>query len=487
VRSIPKPVIVAILATLAATVAVALAVAPAGAKPAPHPYTLIDPGTLGGAQGYINLPGIPITRKGALLGTADTDVPDAFFPNFNQFIIGFPDPTTAHAFSYRNGHMTDLGALPGNNSSAVFQVNGNGVGAGLSSTGNIDPITGWPEMHAVIFKNGQAKDLGALPSGGYETLALAINDRGQVAGFGATTTPDPFPQFDWGTETHSFIWQDGVMRDIGTLGGPDAIANNMNERGQISGQSLTSYTANDTTGIPDFHPFVWEKGRMRDLGTLGGTIAFANWMSNSGQVTGFSTLEGDETGHAFVWNGKRMVDLGDLGGTFSFANYVNDEGHAVGLADLPDGSTRAFIWKGGKMRELPPPEGAPCSNAFAINNRDDVVGVADDCLGNVLAAVLWHKDVPYDLSTLIGPTQLTLDEPEFINDHGEIVGRGFLPTGEQHLIMFVPDPHGGPAALDGLQPKGIAASTRPQPSVFGPDHRCDGLPAIVERYRCSRR
>jgi probable HAF family extracellular repeat protein len=149
------------------TIALAGLAAPVGsahaAKPAPRPYRLIDAGTLGGPQSFLNLPGIPITPRGALLGTADTSVADSDYPNFNPFVIGFPDPFTAHAFSYRNGHMSDLGALPGNNSSAVFQVNGDGVGAGLSETGAIDPLTGWPALHAVIFENGRVTDLGVLP------------------------------------------------------------------------------------------------------------------------------------------------------------------------------------------------------------------------------------------------------------------------------------------------------------------------------------
>jgi len=106
------------------------------------------------------------------------------------------------------------------------------------------------------------------------------------------------------------------------------------------------------------------------------------------------------------------------------------------------------------MRDLPPPEGAPCSDGFAINNRNDVVGVANDCEGNQLAVVLWHKGVPYDLSALIPPTQLTLGEFEYIDDRGEIVGRATLPTGDVHEVMLVPASRPGPAALAAMKPQG---------------------------------
>lgn len=459
------------------TIVLAGLAAPAGSAQAPRPYRLIDAGTLGGPQSFINFPGIPITPRGALLGTADTGVADSDYPNFNPFVIGFPDPFTAHAFSYRNGHMSDLGALPGNNSSAVFQVNGHGVGAGLSENGTIDPVTGWPAMHAVVFKNGRVTDLGTLP-GGYESLAVSINDRGQVAGFGNNGTEDPYPSAffgddSWVTETRSFISQNGVLEDIGTLGGPDALMTTMNARGQITGNSFTSATPNDTTGIPTLDPFVWEKGRMHDLGSLGGTLGFANWMNEAGQVAGFSSLVGDEIGHAFLWNGKRMLDLGTFGGDFSWGNYLNEEGHVTGGAYLADGTTyHAYIWANGKMHDLPPPAGAPCSDGFAINNRDDVVGVADDCQGNELAPVLWHKGVPYDLSTLIGPTELTLGEFEYINDRGEIVGRATLPSGEVHEVMLVPDSRGWHAAGATVERQELGASAHAdRPSAAAPEVR----------------
>jgi len=472
---------------VAAALALAIAAGIAQAKSAPHPYKLVDPGTLGGPQSFLNLPGVPITPAGALIGTADTDTRDDDAPNFNPFVIGFPDPFTARAFSWQNGGMTDLGALPGNNSSAVFQVNRRGVGAGLSETGETDPALGWPAMHAVTYEGGRVTDLGTL-RGGTESLAFAINDRSQVAGFGNNDVEDPwgFFYFDgdaFQTQTHSFIWQHGVMTDIGTLGGPDAVLSALNSRGQISGTSFTGSAPNETTGIPTVDPFIWEDGRMRDLGTLGGTISFVSGMNDAGQVAGFSTFGGDESGDAVLWDGKRMRDLGTLGGDFSFANAVNGAGHVTGIASLPDGTTHAFLWADGKMRDLPPVEGAPCSSGFAINDDDDVVGVADDCEGNELAAVLWHKGVPYDLSALIGPTDLTLGEFEYINDDGAIVGRAVLPNGDEHVVMLVPEP-GGRMAVAGIRPQPVKSLSR----IKATADSCTTLPrASIRALRCVGR
>jgi hypothetical protein len=122
--------------------AVAAAV-PARAAASQHPYRLVDPGTFGGPQSFLNLPAVPLTGQGALLGTADTATRDADYPKCNPFMVG-PDRYLVHAFEWRGGRLRDLGALPGNNSSAVFEVNGSGVGAGMSETAITDPHTGWP-------------------------------------------------------------------------------------------------------------------------------------------------------------------------------------------------------------------------------------------------------------------------------------------------------------------------------------------------------
>lgn len=98
---------------------------------AQYPYTLVDPGTFGGLQSALNLPAVPLTHDGSLLGTADTTTADTDYPNVNPFITNRSDGYLTHAFAWRNGKLTDLGALPGNNSSAVFEVNGHGVGVGM--------------------------------------------------------------------------------------------------------------------------------------------------------------------------------------------------------------------------------------------------------------------------------------------------------------------------------------------------------------------
>ena len=87
--------------------------------------------------------------------------------------------------------MTDLGALQGVNSSCPLGISASGLIVGLSENGEIDPLTGFPEAHATLWRDGEVIDLGTL--GGYESAVVSAgNNRGQVTGSATNAIPDPF-------------------------------------------------------------------------------------------------------------------------------------------------------------------------------------------------------------------------------------------------------------------------------------------------------
>ncbi len=120
------------------------------------------------------------------------------------------------------------------------------------------------------------------------------------------------------------------MRDLGTLGGPEqiSVAMGINEWGQIVGSSAKPEE--------DSRAFLWSPvtGRMRDLGVLDETnqSASASAINNLGQVVGSSFSHGGE--HAFLWSPitRRMRDLGTLGTDHSYAEAINDLGQVAGYS-----------------------------------------------------------------------------------------------------------------------------------------------------------
>jgi probable HAF family extracellular repeat protein len=414
-----------------------------------HHYKLIDIGTLGGPIGYgsVNGDGVRLlNNSGTITGSADTPFPD---PNTAYGCYDL-DCYQGHAYVWKDGVITDLGTLPGNSNSAGGSINSHGWITGQSQSSVIDPNLGIPELRPVLWRHNRITDLGTLP-GGTEAIGIFVNDSDQVVGFSDNGIPDPFSLFFTGTQIHTFIWQKGTMQDIGTLGGPDtspgadcAVA----PPNQVVGASYTSSNPNAWTGIPTLDPFLWHHGVMTDLGTLGGTIGFAQCVNHHGQIIGNSNLVGDQTSHAFLWQDGAIADLGTLGGDNSTALWLNEAGEVAGYADLPGSQTHhPVIWKSGKIDDLGTVENDPCGQALSLNARGQIVGGTSDCR-YFLHAFLWEHGGPIlDLNTLIpagSGFQLTfaLD----INDQGEILAKA-LPQGGNpyqdadlygHLVLLVP-------------------------------------------------
>jgi probable HAF family extracellular repeat protein len=398
--------------------------------PKHHHYKVVDLGTFGGPGSTVSGETHTLTARGGVAGGADT--PDAN-PNpgcFNPFLG--PDCSVQHAFQWRNGTLNDLGTLPGGINSFPYGINANGWVIGGSENGTFDSVLGIPEFDAVVWRNGQITNLGTL--GGNESLATDLNNRGRIVGFTANAVPDPFSMAGFATQTRPFLWEDGVMRDLDTLGGTDGMAFLMNERGQIIGQ----YYVKSTLTID---PMLWdEDGVAADLGTLGGTNGTTWWVNNRGEVVGTSNLAGDATHHGFVWDRGTLTDVGTLGGTNSEAFFINDGKEVVGRADVPGSQTHhGFLWKDGVMTDLGVIDGDACSSGNAINSQGQIVGDAGVCFVGG-RAWLWEESGPMaDLNDLALPgSGLHLQDARLINDRGEIVCTGVLPNGDQHAVLLIP-------------------------------------------------
>lgn len=291
------------------------------------------------ALGGGNSVGFGINKWGQVVGQADTSTVDPLGEDFCGFnSLGFPSPHTCAAFLWQNNQMIPLPALGGNNS-----------------------------------------------------VANAINDSGEIGGQAETSMHDancPAPQI---LQFKAALWHDGQVHALPTYGGDmDGLVLSVNNRGQAAGASgdCAKFNPLSFLGLQPLHALLWEDGVARDLGNLGGTGHgsgnLAYHVNNLGQVVGSSDLPGDTTVHAFLWTKETGIeDLGTLpGDVASLAIGNNDRGEIVGVSLDANFNSRAFLRQHGTMTDLNTliPVNSPLSlwTAASINARGEVVGLAQD-------------------------------------------------------------------------------------------------------------
>jgi probable HAF family extracellular repeat protein len=460
-----------------------------------HHYKLIDLGTFGGPNSSLaTQPVFPIlNNQGMVTGIADSAVPA---PGCNTpfATVNPSDCFQTDGFKWEHGALVKLEPLRGGSNSGGFYINDLGWIMGESDNGQIDPQTQIPVQLAVLYPVwGGVINLGTF--GGAFSFGNAINDFGQAVGGALNETPDPYTSDPYvfglpgSTQLHAFLWENGKMHDLKTLGGPDSWALYINDSGQIAGNSLTDSVVNPTTQSPTMAPFLWENGKMQNIGSLGGLAGGVVGLNNNGQVAGNSDLPGDQDLLGFLWDHGIMTPIPALGGTSSIALSLGANGEVVGFGFYPgDQNGDAFVWKSGAITDLGRFGNDPCSVASSINIHGQIVGVSTDCADGE-RAVLWENGEPIvDLNTLIPPnSDLYLHEADYINDNGEITGTGFLSNGDQHVFLLVPldDDQAGnleaavPAVIPPTPPRSNASPS--DLSKLSPTERAAALRARVTR------
>jgi len=444
-----------------------------------HHYQLVDIGTFGGPDSsYAEPPPSPggrlLNSSGTAVGSGDTPTADPYCVSFNF------DCYVGYGFKWQDGvanALSPLSGFNGLNSATALWVSDSGLAAGLSENG-LDPLTGGPATEAVLWgTDNSLTDLGTL--GGNQSFAWSVNNRGQVAGAALNTIPDSNAGFFFlpgATQVHAFRWtKSHGMQDLGTLGGTDSAAFSINERGQIAGMSFTNTIPNpvwDICGgfavnVPTEDPFLWENGKMIDLGTLGGTCGQAMALNNRDHVIGISNLAGDSIWHAFLWRNQSegMKDLGSLGGDSGTAFSINDADDVVGIDTTADNLERAFLWRHGVMTNLGTIGTDPGSEAYSINSQGQVVGdTRDPSTDTFLRAFLWEDGGPMvDLNNLVPPNSgVQLVKGLYVNERGEIAVRGVLSNGDLHSVLLIPcdENHPGVEGCDYSLVDAATASTQ---------------------------
>ena len=253
--------------------------------------------------------------------------------DFGQIIGHRFDNPQFGAFLYSNGSIQYL-PLPKGATTYAEAINNKGQIAGHFYFLSDGTASG--ERIFLYSSDGSVRNI-EIPAGRRSITVGALNESGQIVGSTRSLVGRS-------TRIHGFLYSDGVLRDIGTFGGDESSASDINDDGHVVGWA--------SIDIFKRHAYLCTGGVMKDLGTLGGDISGASGINNLGQIVGESTanvsLEFLDY-RAFLYSGHTMYDLNDLvinptpDWKFYSAREINDIGQIIGSKRDKRGWLRPFL------------------------------------------------------------------------------------------------------------------------------------------------
>ncbi|WP_028310847.1 HAF repeat-containing protein [Derxia gummosa] len=324
------------------------------------------------------------------------------------------------AFLWQDGRMTRIrvlvdGALP-----ARFPAETYSSARGLSSSGQVVGMSTYFRdgvnlgLRAFSWQGGRLTNLGTpwTDAQGYGmSWANAVNDSGVVAGLafryenGVNKGPRPV------------VWTNGQARELEILG--------TDPEGRTMAAGVDFMNRQGTmTGLVDFWvdgvmrsqcAVIWSGGTLTRLGDLdasnpGGCMSTPTAINDRGQVVGMAlvgTARGPFGNHGFLWDDGKMTDLGSLGhdaggSSNSIALALNNHGVVVGEAPYYwpgsgeiDGNRGVVSFDGQPFQDLndlvdPADRTLPViiSRAVAVNDRGEILAIARSAGSNESTPVL---------------------------------------------------------------------------------------------------
>lgn len=275
--------------------------------------------TLGGSYSFAD----SIDNAGRVLGTATVAGGEVLGP-----------AVTRHCL-WEGATLTDLDSDPRFEGAQTLHLTNSGA---IYAASPPQPQNGG--VHLWFYPQGLSSgpriDRGKI--GGQSLKVTAVNDRGSVIGLRETGKP--------GSARQAFLWHSGDSKEtaLSPLSEAEFTVTALNDAGQIIGRTgVVGGTA---------HAFLWQKGTLRDLGTLPeGKQSFAYALNASGQVVGTSdTANSGLEDHAVLWDHGKLKDLSQLipAGThwsqIRTATGINAQGQIVGEGLTDDGLyTHGFL------------------------------------------------------------------------------------------------------------------------------------------------
>lgn len=298
---------------------------------------------------------------------------------------------------------------------------------GISFLNNFGQVTGTKYYSAPVLdpfiwsKSTKSVSLGNL-GGGLYNYSDGINDAGQVIG-----DSDLADQ----VSHHAYFWSASAgIQDIGTFGGTQSYPGGINKSGRVVG-SATLF--GDQIG----RAFLWtQSGGLQDIGAGDNSTAIA--INTSGQILG-ARIDSQNNYQGFVWSqASGFQFFYPPVATLMYLVGISDSGQVLGNYVGPQctlsQSTCAFTWSPNVGFQYPALNGSPI-NAISQNAAGTVLGDIPNS-----RAVLWTSSGgAQDLGVLPGKS---FSYPYALNNKNEVVGLSCIADGT-HCKSFVWHPGQG--------------------------------------------
>ena len=211
--------------------------------------------------------------------------------------------------------------------------------------------------HGYVFSDGSFSTFDV--PGASATIAVGINDQGQIVG--------AFPTFEPERENplgfRSFLLSNGSFWTFDAPGSHNTQTSGINNRGQIVGSSLdASFNG---------HSFILNKGSFQSVEFPGATDTWVEGINDRGEIVG-SYNDGFET-HGFVFSQGSFQSVDFPGGSWTQATAINNRGQVVGNYVLGN-QNHGFLLSNGSFQTVDFP-GAEATGPRGINDRGEIVGV----------------------------------------------------------------------------------------------------------------
>jgi probable HAF family extracellular repeat protein len=296
---------------------------------------------------------------------------------------------------------------------AGLRFNPSGVNNRGEVVGSISvPVSNTFKDQAVLYSDGRFTTIGK----GTESATGGINNSGEVVGTNVSSN------------RQAFLYSGGATSEIAALVAYGAVsATAINDRGDIVGDSVNG-------------GFLYADGDISNLGTLGGRSGYPRAINNRGEVVGIADIPGSIFSHGFLYRDGNMIDLGSLGTRGSYGRDINDEGEVIinayygGLG--PGAIRRSFLYTADSTIDLGNLGGSDVE-AEGINNRGQIVGYSSTTQFGERTGFLYTNGKMIDLDSLVTPGW-NIGRAYDISDSGYIAAFGCDVQARCGGLLLVP-------------------------------------------------